>query len=325
MDELNQPTKRSKINPQLWSREKDKKIFRFSKKIFKALQWLGVALIILMLLTAAIITIMGEVLYVMDDYDEYYEDEYYDDYGYEEDYPLSFSEMDCNVAGIEFYGTLVTYIANENLDESGYPFVDQASSQFITTSIVDAEESNNIKAIILEIDSYGGFPVAAEEVANALRNTKKPTVVFIREGAVSAAYWAATGADTIFASRNSDVGSIGVTMSYLDYSDQNARDGIKYISLSSGKFKDSGDPDRPLTAEEQELFMRDVNILHDNFVKVVSDYRGLDIEKVRAIADGSTVLGQTALELGLIDKIGGFYDVKDYLKELLNEEVEVCW
>ena len=260
-------------------------------------------------------------------YDDYgYEDEYYeDDYGYEEDYATSFSEMDCNVAGIEFLGTLVTYISNENLDEAGYPLVDEVSSQEIAVGIRDAETSNNIKAIILEIDSYGGYPVAAEEVANALRKAKKPTVVFIREGAVSAAYWAATGADTIFASRNSDIGSIGVTMSYLDYSDQNQAEGIKYISLSSAKYKDSGDPDRPLTAEEEELFMRDVNILHENFVKVVSDYRGLDIEKVREIADGSTVLGQTALELGLIDKIGGFYDVKDYLGEMLGEEVEVCW
>lgn len=310
---------KKRLNPNLWSRETD-------KKIIGTLRGLGLFVVVITIFISSIIVI-GATIYVGFFEEDYgYEEDYFaEDYGYEEDYLLSFSDMDCNVAGIEVHGFLITYIPNEDLDEAGYTIVDEIASESINASIQDAEESTNIKAIILEVDSYGGFPVAAEEIANALRRAKKPTVVLIREGAVSAAYWAATGADTIFASRNSDVGSIGVTMSYLDYSDQNAKEGIKYISLSSGKFKDAGDPDRPLTEEEKELFMRDVEIIHDNFVKVVADYRNLDIEKVREIADGSTVLGETALELGLIDRIGGFYDVKDYLAEMLGEEVKVCW
>ena len=188
-----------------------------------------------------------------------------------------------------------------------------------------ANEANEVSSILLDIESNGGTVDGMAALGDAIRGSHKPVVAYVDAVAASAAYWAATGADTIFASRNSDVGSIGVTMSYLDYSDQNAKEGIKYISLSSGKFKDAGDPDKPLTEEEKELFMRDVGIIHDNFVKVVADYRNLDIEKVREIADGSTVLGETALELGLIDRIGGFYDVKDYLAEMLGEEVKVCW
>jgi len=310
-----------KLNIKFWSREADKKILKTS-------QGFVIALVVIMVLLASTVTILDNIVYYFGE-GAYYEDDYYyddyDDYGYEEDYPESFSEMDCNVAGIEAQGYLVTYISNESYDEEGYPLVDEAASEYIAGSIRDAENSDNIKAIIFQMDSYGGYPVAAEEIANALKKATKPTVVFIRQGGVSAAYWAATGADTIFASRNSDVGGIGVTMSYLDYSTQNAREGIKYISLSSGKYKDYGDPDKLLTAEERQLLMRDVEIIHENFVKVVADYRNLDIEKVREIADGSTVLGQTALELGLIDKIGGYYDARDYIEEMLGEEVEVCW
>lgn len=305
------PKKRLNLN--LWSRETDKKIIR-------ALRGLGLFIVVITIFISSVIVI-GATIYV-----GFFEEDYgYEEDYYEEDYLLSFSDMDCNVAGIEAHGFLITYIPNEDLDEAGYPIVDEIASESINASIQDAEESANIKAIILEVDSYGGFPVAAEEVANALRRAKKPTVVLIREGAVSAAYWVATGADIIFASRNSDVGSIGITMSYLDYSGQNIKDGIKYISLSSGKFKDAGDPDKPLSAEERELFMRDVKILHQNFIEAVSENRGLDIEKVRQLADGSTMLGQMALENGLIDQIGGEYEVKEYLKEKIGEEVEICW
>lgn len=280
------------------------------------------AVIVLIILTASLITIMNEFAST-DDYS--YQDTSDLQNGGQEGGSVSFAGKDCNVAGIELHGNLVTYISYENLDDQGYPTTDETASENIIGQIKDAEKAKNIKAIILEVDSYGGYPVAAEEVAEALKRAAKPTVALIREGGVSAAYWAATGADTIFADKNSDVGSIGVTMSYLDYSEQNKKEGIQYIELSSSKYKTTGDPNRPLSEEEKKILMRDVQILHENFVQDVATNRKLDINKVKELADGSSVLGQTALELGLIDKIGGFYDVKDYLKEKIDEEVKTCW
>ena len=230
----------------------------------------------------------------------------------------------CNVSNIKLQGHLITYISNEGKDEFGNLLWDETSSEDIIKAIEQAEENDNIRAIILEIDSLGGGPVAAEEVANALRRAKKPTATLIREYGLSAAYYAATGADIIFASQNSDVGSIGITMSYLDYAKENEKDGLTYNQLSSGKFKDIGDYDKPLTPEEKELLMRDVNILHENFIKAVADNRNIDIEKVRHLADGSSMLGQMALENNLIDKIGGRYEVEEYLREKLGGEIEIC-
>jgi len=220
-------------------------------------------------------------------------------------------QTDCNVTDIELHGGLITYIPNENLEclyGECHQLVDEVSSEDIVLAIKEAGNDNNIKAIILEIDSAGGSPVAAEEVANALKRAEKPTVALIREFGVSAAYYAATGADIIFASAKSDIGGIGITYSYLDNARKNQKEGLTYNQLSSGKFKDMFIPDKPLTAEEKQLIMRDVKILHEEFVKAVAENRNLDIDKVRQLADGSSMSGQMALENGLIDRIGGMFD-----------------
>jgi len=248
--------------------------------------------------------------------DEYYEES--EDYG-------EYYEEECNVIGIELRGFLATYHTNEEKDAEGNPTLDQSASEEIVAGIEMAEEDDTVRAIVLEIDSSGGYPVAAEEVANALKRAKKLTVAIIRGFGDSAAYWAATGADVIFASKNSDVGSIGVTMSYMDYAKQNQEEGLNYNSLTSGKFKDAGDPDKALTYEERQLFMRDVNILNENFIQDVAKNRNMDIERVRELADGSSWLGAQALEYGLIDRIGGFFEAKEYLKELVGEEIDICW
>ncbi len=240
-------------------------------------------------------------------------------------YDEGVSSRDCNVAGIELHGELVTYISNEYYSEDGYLLVDQTASEDVVYSIEAAEANDSIKAIIIEIDSYGGSLVAGEEIENALKRAVKPTVILIRDVCLSAAYYAAIGADIVFASKNSDIGSIGVTMSYLDYAERDEYEGVNYNQLSSGKFKDAGSPDKILTTEERNLFMRDVNIMNENFMQEVAWNRDLDIERVRAIADGSSMLGEMALENSLIDRVGGMHEVKEYLGKLLNEDIGVCW
>jgi signal peptide peptidase SppA len=233
-----------------------------------------------------------------------------------------------NAQGIKLHGTLATYIPNENLECSYgecYQLFDEVSSEDIVSALKKAEEDNKIKAIVLEIDSVGGSVVAAEEIANALKRAKKPTAALIREYGDSAAYYAAAGADIIFASAKSDIGSIGITISYLDNVRKNQIEGLTYNQLSSGQFKDMFNPNKPLTAKEKQLIMRDVKILHEEFIKAIAENRNMDINKVRQLADGSSMPGQMALEYGLIDRIGGLPEVKEYLTEIIGEEVEFCW
>lgn len=230
--------------------------------------------------------------------------------------PYEQGVVSCNVADIKLEGSVYTYLTEEDSDA--------VSSADIVRAIEDSEKNNSIKAIILEIDSSGGYPVAGEEIANALRSVKKPTVAVIRQAGASAAYWASTGADRIFASSLSAVGSVGVSMSYLDNAKKNEKDGLTYNGLSSGKFKDTGDPDKILTEEEKQLLQRDVDIAQDKFISAVATNRNLDIEKVRTLADGSTMLGDAALANGLIDQIGGISEAREYLKGIIGEDAIVC-
>lgn len=279
-----------------------------------------------LIVTIAAVFIIDDYLYYNFDYSLFYGDM---SYLYEEMSEMDEDGMDgddiCNVYGVELRGDITTYISADNIAADGSQLYDEIASEYILALIDEAEADEEIKAIIVEIDSYGGNPVAAEEIASALKRAKKPTVAFVRTGALSAAYWAASGADIIFASEISDIGSIGVTFSYLDKVKQNEREGLTYNNLSTGLYKDYGDPNKPLTPQERDLIMRDLNIIHEHFIKSVAENRGLAVDKVRGLADGSSMPGVLALKEGLIDRIGGYYDFQDYLSELLGEKAQVCW
>jgi len=221
-----------------------------------------------------------------------------------------------DIATIEIKGEIIAYFVYAPVsDKDDFGFADAVSSEEVAACVNDMQNDDNIKAVIVEINSYGGSPVASEEIMNALKGLDKPIAAVVREGAVSGAYLIATAADRIFASELSDIGGIGVTMSYLDYSQQNEADGIIYQQLSSGKFKDAGDPNRPLTDEEKELFMRDTKLVHEMFIRNVATNRNLDIKKVRELADGSSMLGAAAKENGLIDEIGDRNSAENWLSE----------
>lgn len=271
---------------------------------------------------AFLIILLGALIIVSDEYGYQFGESFYDQAG-----TASESEegSDCNTFGMELRGSVVTYITPDSKDEEGDATADETSSEELVYLIDQAGKDPEIKAIVLEVDSYGGSAVAAEEISQALKRANKPTVAFVRNAATSAAYWAASGADIIFASSLSDIGGIGVTMSYLDNAKKNDKDGLTYNSLSTGKYKDYGDPDKPLTDEERRLVMRDLEINHDIFVKAISENRNLPLEKVKRLADGSSMPGQMALENGLIDKIGGLHEVDIYLKDKIGEEVSICW
>lgn len=227
----------------------------------------------------------------------------------------------CNVADLTLYGGLV-YYPGEGLDPASSG--DQTASEDIRHGIEAADADPNVKAILLQIDSNGGDPVAGEDVATALKHATKPTVALVADMGDSAAYWAATGAQTIFASANSSLGDIGVTGSYLDETRQDEENGLTFIPLTAGIYKDMGNPDSPLTPTEQALIQRDLNITMQSFIGQVAQNRNLSVASVTAIANGSSMLGAMALHDGLIDKIGDIYDAENYLTGKIGSAAVLC-
>ncbi|MFA6386150.1 MAG: signal peptide peptidase SppA [Candidatus Paceibacterota bacterium] len=244
----------------------------------------------------------------------------------EEDLFISDSgeQKDCNVTGINLHGELKTYLPLHAENDTYFKY-DSVSSEDITGKIKIANNNPDIKAIIIEVDSPGGSIVAGEEIDTVIKNSEKPVIALIRDLGASASLWAISSADRIYASENSTIGSIGVTSSFMSNAKKNAKDGITYEALSSGKFKDSGSPEKELTTEERTLILRDINISFNNFIKALSLNRNIDIETVKSNADGSTWLGTKAKEIGIIDEIGSLIDVERYIEQETNEKPEICW
>jgi ClpP class serine protease len=159
----------------------------------------------------------------------------------------------CSVRGVELRGTILTYTARDAENDPSFDY-DITTSDNVLWMIKSANNDLGIRAILVEVDSGGGSPVAGEEIANAIKASKKPVVAVIRATGASSAYWAISSADRIFASANSDVGSIGITSSYISNVEKNNKEGLFYEQLTSGVYKDLGIPDKPLTNNPSLLF-----------------------------------------------------------------------
>lgn len=175
----------------------------------------------------------------------------------------------------------------------------------IKTQIRNAEEDSSVRAILLDINSPGGTPVASEEIMNAVKNSKKPVVSWISDSGASGAYLAATGSDKIVASNSSMVGSIGVIMDLTNLSELYEKLGVNRSSITAGKYKDMGADYKNLTPEEQSILQSMVNENYDNFMTIVAENRNLSKDYVSSIAEGRIYTGKQAKDLKLIDEIGG--------------------
>lgn len=236
----------------------------------------------------------------------------------EESGDLSFfgSCWDKNVGVVRIIGNIDS---TEDLD-----YYSVAASDIIQ-QIEELEDNPNIKGVLVDIDSGGGIPVASESIMLALQRSSIPTVAVIEDTGASGAYLVATGADMIFASRLSSVGSIGITTDFLDTSAQDRKNGVIFYDFSSGKYKGMFKDHGQMTAEQRSLIMEEIMKSHDIFVQYVSENRGMPIDKVKAVATGRTYHGDDALKLGLIDQIGGMPEVGMWLEKTLGVKPNYCF
>ncbi len=189
------------------------------------------------------------------------------------------------------------------------------SSKDIVSFIEDADENAQVEVILLEINSPGGSAVASDEIATAVKKAQKPVVAYIREAGASGAYWIASAADHVIANRMSITGSIGVLSSYLEFSGLMEKYGVGYEQLTAGERKDMGTTFKKLTAEERIILQRKLDKIHDFFIEEVAVNRKLEIPQVQKIATGEFFLGVEALEMGLVDQLGGKEEAEMFIQE----------
>lgn len=201
-------------------------------------------------------------------------------------------------------------------------FVQEANVPTILSCLDKAKKDSTVKAVLLEINSPGGSVVGSSNVADKVTEVKekKPVVAYIKEVGASGAYWIASASDKIVAEPYSLTGSIGVIASYLEYAGLLSNWNITYQRLVTGEYKDLGTPEKELTQAERNILLTKLNIIHQDFLNVVSENRQLTQAQKREVGNSLFYLGKEALQLNLVDELGTKEDAQNIAKELANNK-----
>jgi protease-4 len=187
-------------------------------------------------------------------------------------------------------------------------------------------KDKNVKGIILRIDSPGGAVAPSQEIYAELMKIHekgdKKIVASFGNVAASGGYYIAAAADQIVTNPGSITGSIGVIMELTNIQDLLEKVGVESYVVKSGEFKDIGNITRPMSPRERQVIQSVIDDVYMQFVEDVAKGRGIDVEKVKQIANGSVFSGRQALGLGLVDKIGTFEDAIKVAADLAGIEGE---
>lgn len=175
-------------------------------------------------------------------------------------------------------------------------------------------QDNDVKAVVLRINSPGGSAIASEVMHREVQLTRqiKPVVVSMGNVAASGGYWIASDSSRIFAESNTITGSIGVFGVLLNGQKLANNNGITWDTVKTASYADIQTATRPKSPQELEIFQRSVNRIYNLFLDKVVQGRNLPAAKVAEIAQGRVWSGIAAQEIGLVDEIGGLNAAIEY-------------
>jgi len=182
------------------------------------------------------------------------------------------------------------------------------SSEKFAKEIRKARKDENIKAIVLRVNSPGGSILASEVIWREMGEAKKakPLIVSMGEVAASGGYYIATPADTIVAQPTTITGSIGIFGILFNVQELiNDKLGVTSDVVATGEFSDLGNMARPLTEVERTIIQSSVEDGYETFISRVAEGRGMHPDSVRKVASGRVWTGTQAKARGLVDVLGG--------------------
>jgi protease-4 len=184
------------------------------------------------------------------------------------------------------------------------------SADTIVDELRQYDQDDDVKAIILHINSPGGAAAPSQEIYHEvlhIRDEKrKPIVASIESVGASGAYYIASATNKIYANQASVVGSVGVIMEWTSYGDLLKWAKLKPEVIHAGALKDAGDPSREMTPEERSYFQGLVDNMYGQFIADVAAGRHLSQDQIKPLATGQVWTGEQAVPLHLIDETGGF-------------------
>lgn len=218
-----------------------------------------------------------------------------------------------NIGVIEVNGVIGGY--------GSYLGADGSSAGEIMEAIREARERDDIKAVVLRVNSPGGTTGSSQEIAielDKLRDSGKPIVTSMGDTCASGGYWIACSTDHIVANGASITGSIGVIMELNNLKELFDKLGIRQEIIKSGDHKDMGSVSRDMTEQERAIFQDMIDDSYQQFLDQVRKGRKNKIteEELLEIADGRVFTGRQAMEMGLVDSLGNYYDAIEKAKDL---------
>ncbi len=202
----------------------------------------------------------------------------------------------------------VAVIYAEGVIVDGEGDIDEVGSETFVRLLREARLDNNIKSVVIRVNSPGGSALAADVIWRevALLRKEKPVVVSMGEYAASGGYYISAPADVILADKLTITGSIGVYGVLFDIEGTLSQNlGITSDVAKSNSSADFMRTSRPITAAERAIMMRSVDQVYDTFTTHVSQGRNLPLDRVHSVSGGRVWSGVEAQQIGLVDGVGG--------------------
>jgi len=196
-------------------------------------------------------------------------------------------------------------------------------SKTLSKQIAMARKNSAIKGIILRVDSGGGSAFASDVIAREIQKCKiqgKPVVVSMGSAAASGGYYIAAYADKILAEEITLTGSIGVTGMIPNFTRLFEKVAINWGSVKKGDNADFMAFYRPVEQRDIDLMHKFTLGVYDQFVNVVAEGRRMDYQSVHSIAQGQVWTGEKAVELNLVDGIGGIKEAQEEMMKLIGSD-----
>lgn len=190
----------------------------------------------------------------------------------------------------------------------------------VKEQLTRAAKDEQIKAIVLRINTPGGTVTASDIIYHELKtfktNRKVPIIASIMDLGTSGGYYIAAAADKVLAHPSSVTGSIGVIMLTVNAKGLLEKIGVEATAVTSGPRKDMGSPFRTMTVEERAIFQGLIDSFYLRFLTIVQEGRtNLQMEQIKRLADGRIYTGEQAKEAGLVDEIGYLEDAVEVAKK----------
>ncbi|MBD8527745.1 signal peptide peptidase SppA [Pseudomarimonas arenosa] len=189
--------------------------------------------------------------------------------------------------------------------------------------IARARENDEVKAIVLRVNSPGGSAFASEQIRHQLalaREAGKPVVVSMGDVAASGGYWVSMASDQVIADPSTITGSIGVVGLFFTVPDTLAKLGLHVDGAGTTELAGALDPRRPLKPMVGNIIQSSIENTYRDFIQKAANARELEFDAVDEVARGRVWTGAQALERGLIDRLGNFQDAIDHAAELAKLE-----